>query len=256
MTLTISNLTVNRGSKRVVEDLSFAVPAGTVTALIGPNGAGKSTVLKAVMGLLPAVAGTVTWQGGDLLKLSRMRRAQLAAYVPQRSLLACAMSVVNVVAMGRFAHQDGLARLGEADRAAVDAALRQTDASHLAQRPFNQLSCGESQRVLLARALASGARVILMDEPTSSLDVGHALAALRLLRDLAAEGRALVVVLHHLDEVRQCADRAVLMHRGQAIAGGASDEVLAAGPLREAFGVEPVAGGALGFRLDEGGAQP
>jgi iron complex transport system ATP-binding protein len=154
-----------------------------------------------------------------------------------------------VVAQGRFAHTGGLARLSARDAAAVDAALDDTDARHLAARPFTAISAGEQQRVLLARALATGAEVILMDEPTAALDVGHALALLALVRRLAAAGRAIAVVLHSLDEVRRVADRAILLDRGRTMSHGPVSEVLSAEPLGRVFGVSPVPGGALGFAL-------
>jgi iron complex transport system ATP-binding protein len=246
--LVVDSLTVHRGSRVVVDRLGFAAVAGAVTALIGPNGAGKSTALKAILGLLPAAAGSVRWNGEPVVAMERRRRARELAYVPQRSLLVAGMSVANVVATGRFAHQGALARLSAADHAAVEQALGLVDARDLAARRFDELSGGESHRVLLARALATGARCILLDEPTAGLDIGHALAALALLRRLAAEGRVVLAVLHHLEEVRRVADRVVLLHQGRTLASGTAGEVLAAAPLRAAFGVEPEAG-AIGYRL-------
>lgn len=250
--LIVDDLTVKRGPCPVVDGVSFTARVGRVTALVGPNGAGKSTVLKAVLGLLPLAGGRITWDGRPLTTLDALRRARLVAYVPQHSRLVAGMNVLNVVAMGRYAHQGGLARLSSADHRAVDEALAQVDAIGLATRRFDELSCGESHRVLLARALATGAPLILLDEPTAALDIGHALSALALLRRLAGEGRAVVAVLHHLDEVRQAADDAVLLHRGRVLISGVVDAVLAAQPLVEAFGVAPVVGGALGFRLVAG----
>ena len=248
--LQVNNLTVQRGACPVVDDVSFTAAVGQVTALVGPNGAGKSTVIKAMLGLVPKVQGAITWEKQELTGLDPRRRARLVAYVPQHSRLVAGMSVVNVVAMGRYAHQGGLARLSATDREAVDLALGQVDARHLIGRRFDELSCGESHCVLLARALATGARLILLDEPTASLDIGHALAVLDLLRRLAAEGRAVLAVLHHLEEVRHAADRAVLLHRGRILVSGGVDAVLAPEPLMQAFGVMPVPGGALGFRRE------
>lgn len=245
--LTVSQLTVLRDTCPVVDRLDVTVASGEVVALLGPNGAGKSTALRAMLGLLP-FQGTVTVEGRDVRTLDARQRARHLGYVPQRSQLTAAMDVRNVVALGRFAHQGLLARLSDADRVAVDAALVRTDAAHLAGRLFTQLSVGEQQRVLLARALCSGAGVILLDEPTAALDVGHALALLDLLRELAAQGHALVVVLHDLDQVVKVADRALLLHQGRTVASGAVAEVLTAEHLLPVFGVEPVAGGAWGFR--------
>ena len=121
--LTVADLTVKRGPCPVVEGLSFSAGAGQVTALVGPNGAGKSTVIKAILGLLPIAHGTITWADRDLTVMAPRDRARLVAYVPQHSRLTAGMNVINVVAMGRFAHQGALARLAASDQAAIDAAL-------------------------------------------------------------------------------------------------------------------------------------
>jgi len=247
--LEIRGLTVCRGPCPVVDAVTFSAEPGRITALVGPNGAGKSTLLKAILGLIPVTSGTITWNGRDLLTLSAQERARLVAYVPQQSQLSAGMIVARVVAMGRFAHQGPLGRMSAEDRARIDEALSQVDAVHLAGRSYDTLSCGERHRVLLARALATGAPLVLLDEPTASLDIGHALAALHLLRRLADDGRAVVAVLHHLDEVSAWADHAIMLHRGRVLVSGAVSEVLAPEPLATAFGVRPVAGGALGFHL-------
>jgi iron complex transport system ATP-binding protein len=242
----VTALTVRRAGCPVVDNLSFQAAPGTVTALIGPNGAGKSTALKAILGLLPA-SGEVVVGGRNLATLTPRERARELGYVPQRSGINVAMSARNVVAQARFAHQGALARLGTADAAAIDQALVRTDAAQFAERPFTQLSAGEQQRVLLARALAAGAGAILLDEPTAALDVGHALALLDLLRELAGEGRTVVVVLHDLDQVARIADQVVLLDRGQTCARGTPGEVLTAAALQPVFGVVPVPAGAWGF---------
>ena len=245
--LSVSSLIVRRGSRVVVDGLSVTVAAGEIVALIGPNGAGKSTALKAILGLLE-FNGEVAVGGRAVPAMEPRERARSLGYVPQRSGLLAAMDARNVVAQGRFAHRGMLARLSDADSAAIDAALAAVDAAHLADRPFPQLSLGEQQRVLLARALASGARVILLDEPTAALDVGHALDLLALLRRLAQVGHALLVVLHDLDQVARLADRVVLLDGGKVVATGSAAEVVSAAHLAPVFGVEPVAGAALGFR--------
>jgi len=250
--LAISSLSVRRDGRAVVDRVEVAAEAGRITVLVGPNGAGKSTLLKAVLGLIPSEGGIVL-DGVDLRAAAPRERARRIAYVPQRSQLAAALPVRTVVAAARYAHDGWLAGAAGAGAAAVDAALRAADVLDLAERAFNALSAGEQQRVLVARALATGAGCILMDEPTSSLDVGHALALLGLARRLAAEGRTLVVVLHHLDDARRLADHLVLLHQGRVLASGAPEAVLSAEPLAEAFHVAPVPDGAMGFRLLEGG---
>lgn len=243
--LVLTGLRVLRDTCPVVDGVTCEAPAGRITALVGPNGAGKSTLLKAVLGLLPSTGG-MAFAGTDLRALPPAHRALLAAYVPQRSSLNAALPVGAVVAAGRYAHGGWLR---SAERGAIESALAAVDGLHLAARPFNALSAGEQQRVLVARALASGAPCILMDEPTAALDVGHALVIHRLARRLASDGRCVVMVLHHLDDARRVADHLVLMHRGRVLAAGGSGEVLSEAPLAEAFHVAPVAGAAMGFRL-------
>jgi iron complex transport system ATP-binding protein len=242
----VTALTVRRDGCPVVDHLSFGADPGTVTALIGPNGAGKSTALRAILGLLPAT-GQVVVGGRDLWRMAPRARARALGYVPQRSGINVAMTARNVVAQARFAHQGALARLGAEDAAAIAQALARTNAGQFAERPFTQLSAGEQQRVLLARALAAGAGTILLDEPTAALDIGHALALLDLLRALAGEGRAVVVVLHDLDQVARIADQVVLLHQGRTQARGAPGEVLTAAALQPVFGVVPIPAGAIGF---------
>jgi iron complex transport system ATP-binding protein len=249
--MSVVNLTVRRGSCPVLADVSFQAAAGQVTALVGPNGAGKSTLLKAVLGLLPS-SGGIFFAGQDLTTINAQVRAKHIAYVPQRSQLASALPVRAAVAAARYAHHGWLGAPRAEDAAAVDAALTAVDAMHLATRTFSTLSAGEQQRVLVARALATEAPCILMDEPTAALDVGHALALLNLARRLAIAGRCIVIVLHHLDDARRVADRIALMHRGRIVADGTPEQVLTEGHLGEAFRVAPVPGGALGFRLLDG----
>ncbi len=250
MSLLIDQLTVRRGNCSVLAEVSLTALTGQVTALVGPNGAGKSTLLKAVLGLLPS-QGRISFAGQDLAVLSAQARARLIAYVPQRSQLVAALPVRAVVAAARYAHHGWLGMPRPIDRAVVEEALSQVDALHLAGRTFSTLSAGEQQRVLVARALATDAPCVLMDEPTAALDVGHALGLLDLTRRLAATGRCVVVVLHQLDEARRTANRIAMLHRGRILADGPPDQVLVEAHLATAFHVAPVPGGALGFRALE-----
>ena len=250
-TLSVSELRVVRGGRQVLDHVALSARASQVTALVGPNGAGKSTVLKACLGLLPIAGGRAQLGADDLLAMPRAVRARRIAYVPQRSQLSAGLLVRDVVAMGRYAHRGPLTRPSAADLTAVDSALSASDATMFADRRFDQLSTGEAQRVLIARALATGAGTILMDEPTAGLDLGHALALLGLIRRLAGEGRTVLVVLHHLDEVREVADHVVLLVGGRVLGDGAADVVLTVDVLRSVFGVEARPGG-VRWSLAEG----
>jgi len=234
----------------VLRDVDLDAPYGAITALLGPNGSGKSTLLKAIVGLVRA-AGCVTLDGEDLVGLTAAERAVRVAYVPQRTLLAAPLLVHVVVAQGRFAHRKTFARLDEADETAVAAAMRDADIEHLACRPFTELSGGEAQRVLLARALATGANVLLLDEPTSSQDVRHALELHAVLRSLRDRGTAIIACLHDLSETRALADRAVMLKGGLVHAHGVTGEIVTNEHVRPVYGVEIVEGGGLGFRMVE-----
>jgi iron complex transport system ATP-binding protein len=240
-------LTVVRGQRRLLDGVSVSVEAGEILALIGPNGAGKSTFMKALAGILP-YQGNIVLEGNSAETLPRNQRARLLAYVPQHSTLDVPMLAREVVAQGRFAHRDGWGRASRDDAAAIALALEATEATHLAERPFSRLSYGERRLVLLARALATGARILLLDEPTAALDVAHALSLLRRLRDLADRGHAVIVALHHLDEVAEFCHRALLLRQGRVICTGPVAEVVAAVPVREVFGVELIPGAHFGYR--------
>ena len=243
---------VERGGRVILDDVAFRAEEGSIAAILGPNGAGKSTLLKTLAGILEH-EGRVELDGRPLADWTSRERARRIAYVPQRSELTAALHVETVVSQGRYAHTGGLGQPGAADRRAIAAAMARTDVLGLAGRLFDQLSIGERRRVLLARALATEARAILLDEPTEALDVRHALELHALLRELADDGYCVVAVLHGLDAARRRTDRATLLSEGKVVADGASPEVVTYEHVRAVYGVELVEGGSLGFRLESPG---
>jgi iron complex transport system ATP-binding protein len=244
------NVSVELDGRPVLHDVSLRANPGEVLAMLGPNGAGKSTLLKAISGLL-RYSGTIEVDGDEVSSLSDRDRASRVAYVPQRSLLRSALSVEEVVALGRYVHAGSFGGMGRHCRAAIDAALETAHAEELRHRLFTQLSVGEQQRVLLARALASEASVLLLDEPTAALDVGEGLAVLRLIRRLASEGRTLIVVLHDLADAFTTTDRAILLQHGRVVESGATRDVVSPDPIREVYGVELVENARIGFVASE-----
>lgn len=244
------NVSVARGTQRVLDAVSFRAERGEILAVLGPNGAGKSTLLRAVTGLLP-FEGRIAIDGAEVQTLVPRERARHIALVPQQTALRSPLPVREVVAQGRYALRSALAGLGVRDRERIGRALEITDLGALARRPFTSLSCGEQRRALIARALAGEATILCLDEPAGSLDVGHALELYALLRRLAREGYAIVLVLHQLDDARTHADRALLLARGACVQSGPSAQVVSAGPVRDVYGVELLPDAGLGFALCE-----
>ncbi|HEY2733814.1 MAG TPA: ABC transporter ATP-binding protein [Polyangiales bacterium] len=243
-------LQVERAGAIVLRDFELRARAGEVIALVGPNGAGKSSALKALCGLLPS-SGSVRVHGRLLSELSLRQRARAIAYVPQHSRLEQGLSARDIVAQGRYAHDSSWFGLqGKSDRA-VDHAIEVTQLGALSERRWSELSGGEQRRVLLARALASEAEIVMLDEPTAALDVAHAARFLMLLRRLAASGRCILLVLHDLEQVRRCADRALLIDRGRVIASGPPKQVIAPAPIAQVYGVTLEENAAIWFHLPE-----
>jgi iron complex transport system ATP-binding protein len=239
--LSARDLTVHSGQRVLLEAVSLAVDCGELLAIVGPNGAGKSTLLKALLGLM-AHTGSVELGGVPAQQLSAAERARTLAYVPQRSSLTAALAVRDVVAQARYARGETRPDLTEV--------LEQTELTALAQRSFVTLSGGEQRRVLIARALATGARTLLLDEPTAGLDIAHVLRFYRLAARLKASGHALVCVLHDLVDVQRYADRALLLAAGRVVSVGPVTAVLSAANIAHVYGVQTHAQAALGFSLD------
>ena len=246
----IAGLSLVRGQRKVLSDVSFEARAGEIFAIVGPNGAGKSTLLECIVGLL-SYEGSVTVDQTDLRTLSPRERAKKVAYVPQRSDLRAALSVRDVVALGRYAHGAGIGGASDSDKDAIDDALEKLDLRTFRDRVFTRLSVGEQQRVMIARALATQAPVVVLDEPTAALDVGQSLRALSLLANLAEEGRTVVVVLHGLSDVNRYAKRAILLQEGSVAAYGTTAEVIAPKPILDVYGVELKLGQDMVFQLPE-----
>jgi iron complex transport system ATP-binding protein len=219
-------MTVRRGPCPVVEDATLAVGPGEFLGLVGPNGAGKTTLLRAAVGLLPADGER------PLAALPPAARARAVAWLPQAREIAWPVPVADLVALGRLPY-------GAADPAdpAVIAALDRTDARALAGRPATALSGGEQARVLIARAVAQGAPVLVADEPVAGLDPAHQIGAMQLFAELAAEGRAVVVSLHDLGLAARFCTRIAVMHRGRIVADGPPRAVLTPALLAEVFGI-------------------
>lgn len=217
-----------------LRDASFETPVGSITALVGVNGSGKSTLFKAVMGFVPLSAGQVQVLG---LPVAQAMRQRLMAYVPQSEEVDWNFPVLvqDVVMMGRYGHMGFMRLPRQADRAAVRQALERVDMSALAGRQIGELSGGQKKRVFLARALAQQARVILLDEPFTGVDVKTESAIIDLLRQLRDEGCVILVSTHNLGSVPEFCDRTALI-QGTVLACGPTAEVFTRANLERAFG--------------------
>ncbi|MBM3224727.1 MAG: ABC transporter ATP-binding protein [Candidatus Tectomicrobia bacterium] len=235
--LTLHNAGVAMAGHWLLRETSVTLRPGEITAFLGPNGSGKTTLLRLLAGLLPPSTGYVTLHDRDLRTLSRRDLAQRLAFVPQDTHINVAFTVREMVEMGRHPHLRRLTRLRPADHAAVDAALRRADIWHLAARPVVELSGGERQRVLIARSLATQADVLLLDEPTASLDIAHALDVLDLCHELAGEGKTIGLALHDINAAARYATQLVLLRAGRLITQGRPETVLHATQLNQVFDV-------------------
>jgi iron complex transport system ATP-binding protein len=229
----------------VLHDVSARFERGRVTALLGPNGAGKTTLLNCLAGLRKPNAGRIYLDGIEVMALDQRTRARRIGLLPQNSEVHWDVDAAAVVALGRFPHRG---RWGESadDKHAVHRAMTATDITQFANRSVPRLSGGERSRVLLARVLAGEPEWLLADEPLASLDPAHQLDVLEQLREVAARGAGVVVVLHDLGHAARVADDVVLLRGGRVVARGERDKMLAAPQMRETFGIDVHVGHALG----------
>jgi iron complex transport system ATP-binding protein len=232
----VRGLGVTLGRSRVLDGVDLVVPEGAWTAIVGPNGAGKSTLLRAVAGLIRH-DGQVLLAGQDAAGLRPRQRAALVGYAPQVPTLPPAMTVVEYVGLGRTPYRSLLSGPQARDRDVVDRALRELDLTELAPRLLRTLSGGERQRAVLARALAQEPSVLLLDEPTAALDLGHAQQVLDLVDRLRLDqGLTVISTLHDLVLAGQYAQRLMLLAGGRVVAEGAPAQVLTDSALAEHYG--------------------
>ena len=228
--------------ERALIDVTGHVHAGEVVAIIGPNGAGKSTLLRLLAGLEKLPTGRITLQGAALADFDHKARARAISLVPQALVSLPEVRVYDFVLSGRYAHQRSLSHASKTDQAVVEQALRDCDVLRFADRLLSQLSSGQRQRVLIARALAQAAPVMIVDEPTSNLDPAHKLAVFDLLANPASHDRAILVVTHDLNLASQFATRILVMHEGRIVAQGTPNQVLCPAVLTPVYGKDLVFG--------------
>ncbi|MFD9633488.1 ABC transporter ATP-binding protein [Streptomyces violascens] len=239
--LTARELTLAYEDRTVVHGLDLAVPDGRVSVIVGPNACGKSTTLRALGRLLKPRGGAVLLDGTELARIPTRKIAQSIGLLPQSPVAPEAITVADLVSRGRQPHQHWWQQWSEADERAVTDAMERTDVAALADRPVDELSGGQRQRVWIAMALAQETDVLLLDEPTTYLDISHQVEVMDLVRQLNHErGRTVVMVLHDLNQAARYADHLVAMKAGRIVAEGRPEDVVTADLVREVFGLDSV----------------
>ncbi|WP_110667208.1 ABC transporter ATP-binding protein [Salinicola halophilus] len=226
-----------RGRRPVIDDLSLSLPAGKVTAIVGPNGCGKSTLLASLSRLHLPDAGAVLLDGDDIQRLPAREVARKLALLPQETHAPEGLTVAELIQFGRQPHQGLMRQWSAEDRRIVDEALTAANLHALADRPLDAMSGGQRQRAWIAMAIAQQTPLLLLDEPTSALDLGHQLEVFELIRELAAAGKTLAMVVHDLVSACRYADHLVAMLDGRIIAAGTPSEVVTPELVRRLYGV-------------------
>ncbi|MEV7108411.1 ABC transporter ATP-binding protein [Streptomyces atroolivaceus] len=235
--LAARGVTVGYGGRTVIDGLDVSVPPGLITTIIGPNGCGKSTLLRTLTRLLKPTAGAVVLDGEDIVKLRTRDVAKKLGLLPQAPVAPEGLTVADLVARGRHPHQSWLRQWSSDDASVVERALAMTGVSELADRPVDSLSGGQRQRVWISMTLAQGTDLLLLDEPTTYLDLAHAIDVLDLVDDLHESGRTVVMVLHDLNLATRYSDHLVVMREGSILAQGHPRDVITTELLLEAFGL-------------------
>jgi iron complex transport system ATP-binding protein len=227
----------NTDAKSLLNGINFALQPSELVAVIGPNGAGKSSFLRALMGLIPGITGTVRLNGVDLSQVDMQSRAKHLAYMPQQQPMAWPLSVKHTVELGRLPHMGFRRRLLAQDESAVNDAMQMADITHLSERSVDTLSGGELSRVMIARLFAGHAPTILADEPIAALDPYHQLHIMELLQQHCQRGGSAMVVMHDLTMAARFCQRIVVMQCGFIVADGKPSDVLTDELLGKVYGV-------------------
>lgn len=238
MLLDVEKLTCGYNGREVVHEASLQIEPGQVVCLLGPNGSGKTTFFKTILGFLKPLGGRRQLDGRDLASMSRRELARVVAYVPQAHTPSFPFSVLDVVTMGRTVHMGMFASPSRADVQAAHEALDAVGVEHLADKPYTEISGGERQMSIIARVLTQQARLLIMDEPTSSLDFGNQARVLSMLRRLSSRGLGLLFTTHIPGHALLCADRVAIMHNGTISKNGVPAHVITEQSLEQLYGVQ------------------
>jgi iron complex transport system ATP-binding protein len=235
--ITAQSLSLAYDKQTIVHELNLSIEVGTITALIGPNGCGKSTLLRGLSRLLMPQKGLVHLEGQDIHRMKARELAQKLGILPQSPSAPEGLTVYELVAQGRYPHQSWFQQWSKEDEILVQEALRITNLAMFAERPVDTLSGGQRQRAWIAMALAQETATLLLDEPTTYLDLAYQLDVLDLLADLNEQGRTIVMVLHDLNQAARYADRLIALRGGQIVAQGSAEDVMTPETLKQVFGL-------------------
>ena len=238
MILRTENLTVSYGTQKVLDGLSLTLPVGKTTALLGPNGCGKSTLLNCFSRLITPKSGTIMLEDKSLSDFSSRQLARCLALLPQHHLTPEGITVRELVSYGRSPWLSLWGRLSAEDNTRIDTAMNQTQTQFLAERRLTELSGGQRQRAFLAMVLAQDTPVVLLDEPTTYLDINHQVELMRLMDELKAAGKSVIAVLHDLNQASRYCDHLVVLANGRVAAQGAPEEVIKPELLKAVFSIE------------------
>lgn len=249
MKLSVERLCFAYGEREVLREISFSLEQGEFLSVLGPNGVGKSTLFRCVLGLLSGYGGRILLDGRDIRTLTPREAAQYVAYIPQIHRPAFGYTVLDTVLMGTTRQLALFGKPGRTQAEQAMAALERVGAAHLAARDFTRLSGGEQQLVLVARAIAQQARILVMDEPTSALDYGNQLRVLKLVRELAEEGYGVLLSTHNPQHALTFASRILALADGQVAALGQPEAVLTQALVSRLYGVNAAFADTPGGRL-------
>lgn len=238
MSIDVEHLSFSYGSREILHDLTFSIPDATLVNVLGPNGVGKSTLFRCILGLNPGYRGSICVNGKDLRTLSIRERAREISYIPQSHAPVYDYEVVDVVLMSTGADLGMLRSPGQRHLDRAYAALEKVGIAHLAKRTYTQISGGEQQLVLIARALAQEAQTIIMDEPTSALDYGNTVRVLSCVRQLVKEGLSIVQSTHQPDQAFLYSDKTMVINKGRLHAFGTPKETITKELVSELYGVD------------------
>jgi iron complex transport system ATP-binding protein len=233
------NLNISYGSVDIVKDLNLNIPKGKITTIIGANGCGKSTILKTIGRIITPKSGNIYINGKDLYKENPREIAKNMAILPQSPQAPSGLTVEELIAYGRFPHQKGFGKANDKDKDIVNWALEITGIEEFRNRNIDDLSGGQRQRAWIAMALAQETDILLLDEPTTYLDLAHQLEILKLLEDLnKKQGRTIVMVIHELNNAARFADHMIGIKKGKIVCEGSADEVMTKENLKEIFNID------------------